>query len=48
MLSEAYGRAYCTMIPGARFELMDGAGHFPHQEQPKLFAERVMAFANGK
>ncbi len=48
MLSEAYGRAYCAMIPGARFELLEQAGHFPHQEQPKLFAERVVAFANGK
>jgi pimeloyl-ACP methyl ester carboxylesterase len=48
MLSEAYGRAYCTMIPGARFELMESAGHFPHHEQPKLFAERVMAFTKGK
>ena len=48
MLSEAYGRAYCTMIPGARFEPMESAGHFPHQEQPKLFAERVMAFTKGK
>jgi pimeloyl-ACP methyl ester carboxylesterase len=48
MLSEAYGRAYCAMIPGARFELVDRAGHFPHQEQPKAFAERVLAFADGK
>jgi pimeloyl-ACP methyl ester carboxylesterase len=48
MLSEAYGRAYCAMIPGACFELIERAGHFPHQEQPKLFAERVMAFAGGK
>jgi pimeloyl-ACP methyl ester carboxylesterase len=48
MLSEAYGRAYCAMIPGARFELIDRAGHFPHQEQPKVFAEKVMAFAGGK
>jgi pimeloyl-ACP methyl ester carboxylesterase len=48
MLSEAYGRAYCAMIPGARFEPIAQAGHFPHEEQPKLFAERVMAFAGGK
>jgi pimeloyl-ACP methyl ester carboxylesterase len=48
MLSEAYGRAYCTMIPGARFEFIDRAGHFPHQEQPKVFAERVLAFAGNK
>jgi pimeloyl-ACP methyl ester carboxylesterase len=48
MLSEAYGRAYCALIPGARFELIERAGHFPHQEQPKVFAARVMAFAGGK
>jgi pimeloyl-ACP methyl ester carboxylesterase len=48
MLSEAYGRAYCAMIPGARFELIDRAGHFPHQEQPKIFAERVLAFVGNK
>lgn len=48
MLSEPYGRAYCAMIPGAGFELIDRAGHFPHQEQPKVFAERVLAFAGNK
>jgi pimeloyl-ACP methyl ester carboxylesterase len=45
MLSEAYGRAYAAMIAGARFEPVERAGHFPHQEQPKLFAEKVLAFA---
>jgi pimeloyl-ACP methyl ester carboxylesterase len=48
MLTEAYGRAYCAMIPGARFELVDRAGHFPDHEQPKVFAEKVLAFAKGK
>jgi pimeloyl-ACP methyl ester carboxylesterase len=48
MLSEAYGRAYCAAVPGARFEMIDRAGHFPHQEQPKAFAERILAFAGGK
>jgi pimeloyl-ACP methyl ester carboxylesterase len=48
MLSEAYGRAYCAMIPGARFEAIERAGHFPHEEQPKVFAGRVMAFVDGK
>jgi pimeloyl-ACP methyl ester carboxylesterase len=33
------------MIPGARFELIERTGHFPHQEQPKVFAEKVLAFA---
>jgi pimeloyl-ACP methyl ester carboxylesterase len=48
MLSEAYGRAYAAMIPGSRFELMERAGHFPHQEQPKAFAEKVLAFAKAR
>jgi pimeloyl-ACP methyl ester carboxylesterase len=48
MLSEAYGRAYCAMIEGARFEPIERAGHFPHQEQPQVFAERVLAFAGNK
>src|SRR5437016_3096307 len=37
VLSEAYGRAYCAAIPGARFETMAGAGHFPHVEEPDKF-----------
>ena len=48
MLSEAYGRAYCTLIPGARFETIDRAGHFPHQEQPKAFADTVLNFVGAK
>jgi pimeloyl-ACP methyl ester carboxylesterase len=45
MLSEAYGRAYCAAIPGARFETLERAGHFPHEEQPQAFAARVTTFA---
>jgi pimeloyl-ACP methyl ester carboxylesterase len=48
MLSEAYGRAYCAMIPSARFETIERVGHFPDHEQPKAFAEKVMAFAKAK
>jgi pimeloyl-ACP methyl ester carboxylesterase len=44
ILSEPYGRAYCAAIPGARFEMMARAGHFPHLEQPDIFAERVLGF----
>ena len=44
MLSEAYGRAYCAMIPGARFETIERAGHFPDHEQPKAFAQKVLGF----
>ena len=45
ILTETYGRAYCAAIPGARFELIDKAGHYPHVEQPQIFADRVLAFA---
>jgi pimeloyl-ACP methyl ester carboxylesterase len=46
ILSETYGRAYCASIPGARFETIECAGHFPHIEQPEEFADRVLAFAD--
>jgi pimeloyl-ACP methyl ester carboxylesterase len=45
ILSEPYGRAFCAAVPGARFETIDKAGHFPHLEQPRVFADRVFAFA---
>ena len=48
MVGEAYGRAYCGMISGARFEAIEDAGHFPDHEQPELFAEKVLKFAGGK
>ncbi len=46
ILSEKYGRAYCAMIAGARFETIENAGHFPHIEQPEEFARRTLAFAS--
>jgi pimeloyl-ACP methyl ester carboxylesterase len=45
IMSESYGRAFAAAIPGAQFELIDKAGHFPHIEQPQRFADRVFAFA---
>jgi pimeloyl-ACP methyl ester carboxylesterase len=39
-----YGRAYAASIPGARFEVIERAGHHPEIEQPAAFAERVLAF----
>lgn len=40
-----YGRAYSRLIPGARFELIDEAGHYPHLERPETFARRIADFA---
>jgi pimeloyl-ACP methyl ester carboxylesterase len=45
ILSDKYGRAYCALIAGAKFELIERAGHFPHIEQPQEFVRRVFAFA---
>jgi pimeloyl-ACP methyl ester carboxylesterase len=44
IVTPAYGRAYSALIPGARFELIDAAGHHPHIEQPEAFVERVISF----
>jgi pimeloyl-ACP methyl ester carboxylesterase len=44
VVSPAYGRAYSASIPGARFELIDGAGHHPEIEQAKAFVDKVLAF----
>jgi pimeloyl-ACP methyl ester carboxylesterase len=39
-----YGRAYGARIPGAQFELIDEAGHYPHLERPDLFAQKIVDF----
>jgi pimeloyl-ACP methyl ester carboxylesterase len=44
IVSPAYGEAYARLIPGARFELIPGAGHHPELEQPRALAERVLEF----
>ena len=46
VLSDKYGRGYCDLIAGAKFEPIEKAGHFPHIEQPEEFARRVLAFAD--
>jgi pimeloyl-ACP methyl ester carboxylesterase len=45
LIDESYGRAFCAAIPGAKFEPIEGAGHFPHLERPKPFAAQALAFA---
>jgi len=41
-----YGRAYSRLIPGARFEMIEGAGHHPELEQPRAFVDQVASFLN--
>jgi len=47
LVTPAYGRAYCGMIPGARMTIVERAGHAPHVEQPDIFVDTVMSFAGG-
>jgi pimeloyl-ACP methyl ester carboxylesterase len=44
VVSPDYGRTYAAMIPGARFELIERAGHHPEIEQPESFVDRVARF----
>src|SRR5579864_265712 len=44
IVTPEYGRAYAGLIPGARFQLIEEAGHHPEIEQPERFAGRVAAF----
>ncbi|HLH23741.1 MAG TPA: alpha/beta hydrolase [Chloroflexota bacterium] len=39
-----YGRAFADAIPGARFQLIPAAGHYPYLEQPEAFTAAVTAF----
>jgi pimeloyl-ACP methyl ester carboxylesterase len=40
-VSVDYGRAFAQAIPGARFELIERAGHFPYLEQPDAFVDTL-------
>lgn len=48
MVSADYGRAYAARIPASRFELLAGAGHLAHVEQPVKFSNLVRDFVAGK
>ena len=39
-----YGRAFAAALPDARFATIEGAGHFPHLEQPDAFAAQILEF----
>jgi pimeloyl-ACP methyl ester carboxylesterase len=44
IVTPSYGRAYSALIPGSRFELIEGAGHHPEIERPEAFVDRVVRF----
>jgi pimeloyl-ACP methyl ester carboxylesterase len=39
-----YGRAFQQAIPGAQFQLIPSAGHYPYLERPDAFVAAVTAF----
>jgi pimeloyl-ACP methyl ester carboxylesterase len=44
IVPSAHGKAAAEAIPGARFALIDKAGHQPHLEQPGRFNRLVLDF----
>lgn len=46
IVTPAYGEAFAAEIPGARFALIEEAGHYPHVEQPDAFVSVVRDFVN--
>jgi pimeloyl-ACP methyl ester carboxylesterase len=48
IVSTSYGEAWRTEIPGARMDVIANAGHFPHWEQPRGFADRIARFIDSK
>jgi pimeloyl-ACP methyl ester carboxylesterase len=45
--SPDYGRNYAAAIANAQFGMIEGAGHFPHLEQPGELSRRIMDFVEG-
>lgn len=42
------GKRIASMIPGARFEVMSGCGHWPQYEDPKTFNRLHLDFLLGR
>ncbi len=43
----AIGRQVAPLIPGARFEVMEDAGHFPHLQAPERLVRLARSFLDG-
>ncbi|HYB98043.1 MAG TPA: alpha/beta fold hydrolase [Candidatus Limnocylindrales bacterium] len=43
-IAPSYGRIFADRIAGARLEMIDGAGHAIAQEQPRQYADMLIAF----
>jgi pimeloyl-ACP methyl ester carboxylesterase len=47
LIPAAHGRAAHAAIPHSRLEIFDGAGHFPHRDEPVRFTEVLADFMAG-
>ena len=44
LIIPAYAKRWQALIPTARIEMIDGAGHMLPYEQPEAFSKAVQAF----
>ena len=44
MIPVAHGHRAHALIPGSRLELFEGAGHFPHADDPARFTALLVDF----
>jgi len=44
IVTPTYGQAFADSIPGARFQVLPDAGHYPYLEQPAAFVSALAAF----
>jgi pimeloyl-ACP methyl ester carboxylesterase len=47
VVSPAYGKAFRDRLPDATLEIVSGAAHLPHEEQPDKTAELTLQFLEG-
>jgi pimeloyl-ACP methyl ester carboxylesterase len=44
MIPVGHGRAAAELIPGSRLDVVPGAGHYPHEDEPVRFARTLADF----
>jgi pimeloyl-ACP methyl ester carboxylesterase len=47
IIPHEHGRAAARAMPGSRFDLFEGAGHFPHLDRPIQFSRLLARFVAG-
>jgi pimeloyl-ACP methyl ester carboxylesterase len=44
IIPASHGRLAHEAMPGSRYELFEGSGHFPHVSEPRRFAAALRSF----